>query len=162
MLACGNVGGRWKQSNKVNTDDKVKKESTTGDPRRRSAWIVVDIASRARGARCSQLGAVASKDNAGPLVGAMLARVTNPQLRLMDSSLKFCLLAEGKAEVYLGDLQAMEWDTAAAQCVAEAAGGGVYSLDGESLRYGKSALRDAASMTVGDTRFDWRRLVAQL
>jgi|SRR6516164_3087377 len=162
MLACGNVGGRWKQSNKVNTDDKVKKESTTGDPRRRSAWIAVDIASRARGARSSQLGAVASKDNAGLFGRCYAGACGKSAVRLMDSSLKFCLLAEGKAEVYLRDLQAMEWDTAAAQCVAEAAGGGVYSLDGESLRYGKSALRDAATMTVGDTRFDWRRLVAQL
>ena len=33
----------------------------------------------------------------------------------------------------------MEWDTAAAQCVVEAAGGGVYFLDGKPLGYGKMA-----------------------
>jgi 3'(2'), 5'-bisphosphate nucleotidase len=114
---------------------------------------------RTRGASSSELGVVASKDHAGPLVGAMLARLTNPQLRSMGSSLKFCLVAEGKADLYLRDLPTMEWDTAAAQCVVEAAGGGVYSLDGESLRYGKSGLKNPAIMTVGDTRLDWRRLI---
>jgi 3'(2'), 5'-bisphosphate nucleotidase len=116
---------------------------------------------RTRGAGSSQLGVVASKDHAGPLVSAMLARLTNPQLRSMGSSLKFCLVAEGKADIYLRDLPTMEWDTAAAQCIVEAAGGGVYSLDGVPLRYGKSGLKNPAIMTVGDSRLDWRRLVAQ-
>jgi 3'(2'), 5'-bisphosphate nucleotidase len=116
---------------------------------------------RTRGAGSSQFGVVASKDHAGPLVSAMLARLTNPQLRSMGSSLKFCLVAEGKADIYLRDLPTMEWDTAAAQCIVEAAGGGVYSLDGEPLHYGKSGLKNPAIMTVGDTRLDWRRLIPQ-
>ncbi len=110
----------------------------------------------------SQLGVVASKDHTGPLVSAMLARLTNPQLRSMGSSLKFCLVAEGKADIYLRDLPTMEWDTAAAQCIVEAAGGETYSLDGEPLRYGKPGLKNPAIMTVGDTRLDWRRLIAQV
>jgi 3'(2'), 5'-bisphosphate nucleotidase len=114
---------------------------------------------RTRGAGSSDLAVVASKDHAGPLVSAMLARLTNPQLRSMGSSLKFCLVAEGKADLYLRDLPTMEWDTAAAQCVVEAAGGGVYSLDGAPLRYGKSGLTNPAIMTVGDTRLGWQRLI---
>ena len=55
----------------------------------------------------------------------------------MGLSLKFCLVAEAKADIYLRDLPTMEWDTAAAQCIVETAGGGVYSLDGEPLPYGK-------------------------
>jgi 3'(2'), 5'-bisphosphate nucleotidase len=117
---------------------------------------------RTRGAGSSQLGVVASKDHAGPLVRAMLARLTNPQLRSMGSSLKFCLVAEGKADIYLRDLPTMEWDTAAAQCIVEAAGGGVYSLDGERLHYGKSGLKNPAIMTVGDSRLDWRSLISNL
>ncbi len=108
------------------------------------------------------MAVVASKDHAGPLVSAMLARLRNPQLQSMGSSLKFCLVAEGKADIYLRDLPTMEWDTAAAQCVVKAAGGGVYSLDGEPLRYGKPGLKNPAIMTVGDTRVDWRRLIAQV
>jgi 3'(2'), 5'-bisphosphate nucleotidase len=108
------------------------------------------------------MAVVASKDHAGPLVSAMLARLTNPQLQSMGSSLKFCLVAEGKADIYLRDLPTMEWDTAAAQCVVEAAGGGTYSLDGEPLRYGKSGLKNPAIMTMGDSQFDWRSLISNL
>ena len=115
-----------------------------------------------RRAGSSQLGVVASKDHAGPLVSAMLTRLMNPQLRSMGSSLKFCLVAEGKADLYLRDLPTMEWDTAAAQCIVEAAGGAVYSLDGESLRYGKPGLKNPAIMTVGDSRFEWRPLISNL
>ena len=102
---------------------------------------------------------VASKDHVGPLVSAMLARLRNPQLQSMGSSLKFCLVAEGKADIYLRDLPTMEWDTAAAQCVVEAAGGGVYSLDRKPLLYGKPGLKNPPIMTIGDSQFDWRSLV---
>jgi 3'(2'), 5'-bisphosphate nucleotidase len=113
-----------------------------------------------RRAGSSQLAVVASKDHAGPLVSAMLSRLRNPQLRSMGSSLKFCLIAEGKADLYLRDLPTMEWDTAAAQCVVEAAGGGVYSLDGKPLGYGKGDLRNPAIMTVGDVQYDWLALIS--
>jgi 3'(2'), 5'-bisphosphate nucleotidase len=112
-----------------------------------------------RCADSSELGVVASKDHAGPLVRAMLARLIRPQLQSMGSSLKFCLVAEGKADIYLRDLPTMEWDTAAAQCIVEAAGGGVYSLDRQPLRYGKPGLKNPAIMTVGDVQFDWRPLI---
>jgi 3'(2'), 5'-bisphosphate nucleotidase len=113
-----------------------------------------------RRADSSHLAVVASKDHAGALVSAMLARLTNPQLQSMGSSLKFCLVAEGKADVYLRDLPTMEWDTAAAQCIVEAAGGGVYSLEGEPLRYGKPGLKNPAIMAVGDTQLDWQPLIS--
>ena len=113
----------------------------------------------ARRADSSRLSVVASKDHAGPLVATMLARMHCPQLQSMGSSLKFCLVAEGKADIYLRDLPTMEWDTAAAQCVVEAAGGGVYTLDGKPLCYGKPGLKNAALMTVGDIRFDWPALI---
>jgi 3'(2'), 5'-bisphosphate nucleotidase len=113
-----------------------------------------------RGVDSSPRTVVASKDHAGPLVSAMLARLENAQLRSMGSSLKFCLVAEGKADLYLRDLPTMEWDTAAAQCIVEAAGGGVYSLNGEPLRYCKPGLKNPAFITVGDARFDWRSLIS--
>ncbi len=68
----------------------------------------------------------------------------------MGSSLKFCLVAEGSADIYLRDVPTMEWDTAAAQCVVEAAGGQVCTFDGQRLRYGKSGLKNPAIITVGD------------
>ncbi|WP_419188799.1 3'(2'),5'-bisphosphate nucleotidase CysQ [Enhydrobacter aerosaccus] len=53
------------------------------------------------------------------------------------SSLKFCLIAEGKADIYPRFGPTNEWDTAAAQGVLEAAGGEVVTTDGRPLLYGK-------------------------
>jgi len=53
------------------------------------------------------------------------------------SSVKFCRLAEGIADLYPRFGRTMEWDTCAPQAVLEAAGGTVRTLDGEELRYGK-------------------------
>lgn len=113
-----------------------------------------------RGADCSAMSVVASRDHAGALVRSMVERLGSPTLQSMGSSLKFCLVAEGKADLYLRDLPTMEWDTAAAQCVVEDAGGGIYSLDGQRLQYGKPGLKNPAIMTVGDTQFDWQRLIS--
>ncbi len=55
------------------------------------------------------------------------------------SSLKFCLLACGEADLYPRLGRTMEWDTAAGQAVLEAAGGSVVTLDGKPLLYGKRA-----------------------
>jgi len=112
-----------------------------------------------RRAEMARLAVVASKDHAGPLVRAMLAHLAQPTLLSMGSSLKFCLVAEGKADIYLRDLPTMEWDTAAAQCVVESAGGSVCSLDGRPLGYGKPDLRNPAIMTIGDPRLDWLGLL---
>ncbi|NGP18756.1 3'(2'),5'-bisphosphate nucleotidase CysQ [Devosia aurantiaca] len=55
----------------------------------------------------------------------------------VGSSLKFCLLARGDAQLYPRFTPTCEWDTAAGQAVLEAAGGAVVTLDGEAMRYGK-------------------------
>jgi len=109
-----------------------------------------------RRADAANLAVVASKDHAGPLVEAMLARLGGATLKSMGSSLKFCLVAEGNADLYLRDLPTMEWDTAAAQCIVEAAGGGVYELSGAPLGYGKPGLRNGPIITVGDAGFSWQ------
>ena len=54
------------------------------------------------------------------------------------SSLKFCRVAEGKAHVYPRFGPTSQWDTAAAHCVLQMAGGVVMTLDGQPLRYGLS------------------------
>jgi 3'(2'), 5'-bisphosphate nucleotidase len=112
-----------------------------------------------RRAEVTGLSLVGSKDHAGPLVSALLKNAPGAVLQSMGSSLKFCLVAEGKADIYLRDLPTMEWDTAAAHCVVQAAGGKVCLLDGNPLRYGKPELRNAAIVTVGDCQLDWQPLV---
>jgi len=113
-----------------------------------------------RPAKFPGMSVVASKDHAGPMVEQLLSRLPAPHLQSMGSSLKFCLVAEGKADLYLRDLPTMEWDTAAAQCIVEGAGGGVFSLDGKPLAYGKDALRNPAIMTVGDLSYNWSGLIS--
>jgi 3'(2'), 5'-bisphosphate nucleotidase len=66
------------------------------------------------------------------------------------SSLKFCRLAEGAADVYPRMGPTCEWDTAAAQAVLEGAGGGVMDLQGFALRYGKANVLNPAFVAVGD------------
>ena len=69
---------------------------------------------------------------AGFLEGRRVAETRNA-----GSSLKFCLVAAGEADLYPRFGRTMEWDTAAGQAVLEAAGGKVTTLDGEPFRYGK-------------------------
>jgi 3'(2'), 5'-bisphosphate nucleotidase len=64
--------------------------------------------------------------------------------RVMGSSLKFCLIAEGAADVYPRNGPTMEWDTAAAQCILEEAGGSVTDLEGNTIKYNKHVLLNSA------------------
>jgi 3'(2'), 5'-bisphosphate nucleotidase len=75
----------------------------------------------------------------------------------MGSSLKFCLIARAVADVYLRMGATSEWDTAAAQCVLEQAGGAVLDLQGEPLRYNRGeSLINPEFIAVGDLTVDWK------
>jgi 3'(2'), 5'-bisphosphate nucleotidase len=100
---------------------------------------------------------VASRDHAGPVVEAFLKRLEGAEVTSMGSSLKFCLVAEGKADFYPRVVPTMQWDTAAAQAVVEAAGGHLTELDGTRLAYGKDQLRNPSTMAFGDRCIDWAR-----
>jgi len=74
----------------------------------------------------------------------------------MGSSLKFCLIARAAADVYLRLGATSEWDTAAAQCVLEQAGGAVLDLQGQPLRYNRGdSLINPEFLAVGDLTIDW-------
>ena len=84
--------------------------------------------------------AVASRSHADPATEEFLSGLGVASRRSAGSSLKFCLVAEGEADVYPRFGPTMEWDTAAGQAVLEAAGGRVTLPDGQTpLRYGKAA-----------------------
>ena len=75
----------------------------------------------------------------------------------IGSSLKFCLLAEGGVDVYPRFGPTSEWDTAAAQCVVEQAGGRVTDLGLEPLRYNTGeSLLNPYFLAFGDPTVDWR------
>lgn len=67
------------------------------------------------------------------------------------SSLKFCLIAEGVADLYPRLGRTMEWDTAAAHAVLASAGGSVTTLDGAELVYGKSGFENPHFVARGRT-----------
>lgn len=136
-------------------DGVVTKEEGEGTP----VAIVVRAAPR------GGLAVVASKDHAGPEVAAFIeaaeAAGRSVERASMGSSLKFCLVAEGAADVYPRTVPTFEWDTAAAQAVVEAAGGRVMTADGRPLGYNKADLRNPAVFAVGDPDLPWRDWLAQ-
>jgi 3'(2'), 5'-bisphosphate nucleotidase len=74
----------------------------------------------------------------------------------MGSSLKFCLVAEGKADLYPRLGLTSEWDTAAAQCIVEQAGGFVTKTDMSELQYNtKDSLLNPFFFVFGDKQHDW-------
>ena len=92
-----------------------------------------------RGASSDGLVVMASRSHADPQTEAYLAPLPVVERRNAGSSLKFCAIAEGLADLYPRFGPTMEWDTAAGDAVLRAAGGIVLSVDGGDLAYGKEA-----------------------
>ena len=65
------------------------------------------------------------------------------------SSLKFCLVAEGRAHIYPRLGPTMEWDTAAGQAIVEEAGGRVLDMDGRRFSYNKESLKNSYFIVEG-------------
>lgn len=84
------------------------------------------------------LRVVASRSHLTDETRAFIERFDVASFVSSGSSLKFCRVAEGAADLYPRMGRTMEWDTAAGQAVLEAAGGSVRELDGGPLRYGKT------------------------
>jgi 3'(2'),5'-bisphosphate nucleotidase len=84
------------------------------------------------------LTALASRSHRDSETESYLARIGVTDTISVGSSLKFCWLAQGKADLYPRFGPTMEWDTAAGQAVLEAAGGCVLTEDGTPLAYGKA------------------------
>ncbi|MDN2566081.1 3'(2'),5'-bisphosphate nucleotidase CysQ [Aquibium sp. A9E412] len=80
---------------------------------------------------------VASRSHRTAETDAFIARFPGAELMAVGSSLKFCMLASGRADLYPRFGRTMEWDTAAGDAVLRAAGGRTLTLDGRPLAYGK-------------------------
>jgi 3'(2'), 5'-bisphosphate nucleotidase len=78
---------------------------------------------------------VGSRSHGSAQTSAYLAGIGPHEITSVGSSLKFCLVAEGEAELYPRFGPTSEWDTAAGQALLEAAGGQVTRMDGHRLRY---------------------------
>ena len=102
-----------------------------------------------------------SRSHGSPRLQGFLSQVAGnlsmPELISLGSSLKICRVAEGKADLFPRLGLTSEWDTAAAQCVLEAAGGAVIAPDGRAFRYNqRPTLLNGDFIALGDTRLPWR------
>ena len=109
------------------------------------------------------IAVVASRSHKGDELEAWLERaaVRFPQMELvsMGSSLKICLVAEGRADIYPRLALTSEWDTAAAQAVLEAAGGILTDTSFNIYRYNKKEdILNPFFFAIGDRQFDWRAI----
>lgn len=99
---------------------------------------------------------VGSRSHISADVQTYLEKLGNHELTAMGSSLKFCLVAEGKADLYPRLGLTSEWDTAAAQCIVEQAGGHVVTMDNQPLTYNtKDSLLNPYFMVYGDANREW-------
>jgi 3'(2'), 5'-bisphosphate nucleotidase len=117
----------------------------------------IRVAARA----AAPLRVVGSRSHRGDSLDAFLARVGPHELVGIGSSLKFCLIAEGEADVYPRLGPTSEWDTAAAHAVLAAAGGTVSAIDGTPLQYNtREQLLNPFFVAFGPRDRDWLELLA--
>jgi 3'(2'), 5'-bisphosphate nucleotidase len=99
---------------------------------------------------------VGSRSHASPDMAAYLEKLGSHEMVPMGSSLKFCLIAEGKADVYPRLGPTSEWDTAAAHAVVLGAGGQVVDWQGHPLRYNaEENILNPHFLVYGDDSRDW-------
>ncbi len=133
-LFVGNVIESWAQRSHQPTD------STAVAPRQPI---------RVRPTPARGLTVVVSRSHATPETETYLARYAVAERVSVGSSLKFCLVAAGEADLYPRFGPTMEWDTAAGHAVLIAAGGTVLTPEGAPLGYGKPGLRNSNFIASG-------------
>ena len=94
------------------------------------------------------------KKHTGKIIGLESSRSTSnevleiykkykvSQIIKMSSSLKFCVLAAGEADIYAAKARAWEWDIAAGHAILEHAGGTITDLEGNEIFYGKKDFKN--------------------
>lgn len=108
----------------------------------------------------NQLVVVASRSHGGQRLENYLDELARTFTELkrqpVGSSLKLCTMAVGDADCYPRLGPTSEWDIAAAHAVLRAAGGDVYTFDGQALAYNsKDSLLNPEFVAVADAEFDW-------
>jgi len=123
--------------------------------------FVIESGSEPQAIRCRDLPSgtitvAGSRSHPGERLQSYLEKLGTHELVSMGSSLKFCLVAQGKADLYVRLGKTSEWDTAAAQCVVEEAGGQVTNTKMQPLDYNqKDCLLNPEFFVFGDKTHDW-------
>jgi 3'(2'), 5'-bisphosphate nucleotidase len=119
-----------------------------------------DIRLQTRTPADAPLRVAASRSHLDPRTLEVLGRIGEHERIGLGSSLKFCRVAEGRVDFYPRFGPTCEWDTAAAQCVLEQAGGVVIDTEGNPLRYNRSdSLINPDFLAIGDPHLPWREWV---
>ncbi len=101
-----------------------------------------------------------SRSHRGNSLDSMLEKIGDFEIISMGSSLKSCLVAEGAAHIYPRFGPTSEWDTGAAQCVVEEAGGRLTEMSFEPLKYNtKDSLLNPWFFVAGDQDIDWQQYI---
>ena len=90
-----------------------------------------------------------SRSHSSPQEDRIISSFGDVEEIIAGSSLKFCYVAEGKADIYLRLGRTMEWDTAAGHCIAETAGAKIFDLRGATLLYNKEGLDNSGFFCLG-------------
>ena len=111
----------------------------------------------ARAADKNNLVIAGSRSHASDKLKIYLEKLGDIELLSVGSSLKSCMVAEGAVDLYPRLGLTSEWDTAAAQCIVEEAGGYMTQTNGSALRYNtKDCLLNPEFFVYGDQKIPWK------
>ena len=103
-----------------------------------------------------------SRSHAGKSLQALQEKIGEFDLISMGSSIKMCLVAEGVADIYPRFGPTSEWDTAAAHCVVNEAGGVIVDTTLKTLQYNtKDSLLNPSFLAIGDLNNQWREFLSK-
>ncbi|MFN3403771.1 MAG: 3'(2'),5'-bisphosphate nucleotidase CysQ [Cytophagaceae bacterium] len=94
--------------------------------------------------------AIGSKSHSSAEEDNFLRKYSIKEKVSIGSSLKFCKVAEGQADIYYRHGPTMEWDTAAGQAIVEAAGGIVVDINGDRFKYNKQSLLNSSFICLAN------------
>lgn len=110
----------------------------------------------------TNLTVAGSRSHGSEMMTSYLEKLGDIEMISMGSSLKFCLVAEGRADLYPRLGLTSEWDTAAAHCIVVEAGGYITKTDMSPLEYNtKESLLNPFFFVFGDNSRDWSQYLDQ-
>ena len=118
-----------------------------------------DIRIRAKASKADSLVVAGSRSHGNQRQQEFIRKMGNQvETIAIGSSLKFCLVADGTADIYARFGPTSEWDTAAGQCIVEGAGGRVTDTGFTRLRYNtRDSLINPAFLVFSDPAFEWEK-----
>ena len=110
----------------------------------------------------SKITVAGSRSHGSTRQQSFIEKLGDIEVFAIGSSLKFCMVAEGRVDIYPRFGPTSEWDTAAAQCIVEEAGGIVVDENFKRIQYNRGeSLLNPNFLVIGDPAFDWKPYLAE-